>query len=41
MATRIHYRPVRDFADLASTVNRLMDEDLRRRYDYAANGGSR
>ena len=41
MATRIHYRPVRDFADLASTVNRLMDEDMRRRYDYAANGGSR
>ncbi len=34
------YRPVRNFVSLADTVNRLMDEDLRRRYDYAANGGS-
>jgi len=41
MPTRINYRPVRDFASLANTVNRLMDEDMRRRYDYAANGGSR
>lgn len=40
MATLINYRPVRDFVSLADTVNRLMDEDLRRRYDYAANGGS-
>ena len=41
MPTLINYRPVRDFVSLADTVNRLMDEDMRRRYDYAANGGSR
>ena len=41
MPTLVNYRPVRNFANLADTVNRLMDEDLRRRYDYAANGGSR
>ncbi len=41
MPTLVNYRPVRDFASLANTVNRLMDEDMRRRYDYAANGGSR